>query len=215
MNQLLPKNWDSLHHAYLIVKDDVSSLWQELEDNLGFIRKANPDALSLELETFGIDEARDLSLWAIKKSFGERKVAVIKAPSITVEAQNALLKLFEEPTIGTHFFILISGSGNILGTLLSRVRLIDNIESVDNEKPKTPFLKSPISKRLKIIAPIIKDKDKLKAKGLLNQISKEINQNKKDIASLEMIINAERFLSGRAPSVKMIMEHLAISLPVI
>ena len=36
---------------------------------------------------------------------GSRKIFIIGANSFTREAQNALLKTFEEPTAGTHFFL--------------------------------------------------------------------------------------------------------------
>ena len=176
MNLKLPKDWGLLHHAYLISGTTTSEVWYFLE-SIGFIKQANPDALSLEIETFGIDEARSLFLWASKKSFGERKVSVISSNNFTLEAQNALLKLFEEPPTNTYFFVLLENIGIVISTLISRVHIleVDLEKNLEKEIGET-FLKSDLSERFKIINPIIKNKDKEEVRKLIWSLAGKIKK---------------------------------------
>lgn len=213
----LPKEWHKLHHAYIISGTDVDSIWDELYNTLSFEKKANPDVYSAEHETFGIDEARTLSNWAILKPIGgERKVAVISATSFTIEAQNALLKLFEEPGEGTYFFIIIPSIGSILPTLLSRVRTISLKEDSKVNKKFDLFLESPVAERLNIVNSIIKSKDKEKARDFikfLEQKMKDVILSKdKKYDSTKKILEVGKYIGSRGSSVKMILEYLAISL---
>jgi DNA polymerase III delta prime subunit len=207
MDLRTPGKLEKFNHAYVSSSLSLGDVWHMLED-AGFTKQGNPDVLELELETFGVDESRSLSLWAIKKPFGQnaeadRKVAVISTLSVTVEAQNALLKLFEEPPERTHFFLLTPQAKSLLPTLLSRVHTLD--EGVDLESDKAEkFLCGNVSERLKIIAPIIKNKDKEKARNLVSALS--------SLTKSEKLVEAERYLSGRSPSVKMILENLAVSM---
>ena len=205
------KNWASLHHAHVVKGASSTDLWNALKVDLAFKFQANPDANSIESETFGIDEARELSAWAIRRPFGERKVAVISTSSITSEAQNALLKLFEEPTPDTYFFLVLPSLGSVLPTLLSRVQVIEVDEAKKSEQGKI-FLDGDVSKRLKIIAPILKNKDKDRARNLVGEIAGDLDSGVLNKEKLETILFAERALQGRAPSLKMILELLSLTL---
>lgn len=169
---------------------------------LGLSRAGNPDVLLLELETFGVDESRSLSEWAIRKPFGDnRKVAVISAAAVTVEAQNALLKLFEEPPLKTHFFLLTPQARSLLATLLSRVHMLgENADGLLDKAEK--FISLDVGGRLKLISPIVKNKDKEKARLLVSALCQ--------LSRDERALQAEKYLSGRSPSVKIILEHLAV-----
>src|SRR3989344_4999324 len=93
----LSKN--SLHHAYLIEGDREKIVPEILEflKSLG-IEKGNPDFFHIELDSFKIDDARNLKSYATEKGFSmDKKVFLISANSFLLEAQNSLLKLFEEP----------------------------------------------------------------------------------------------------------------------
>lgn len=198
----LPGNIEQLNHAYISSVLAAGDIWSMLEEKNGLKKNGNPDVLELELETFGIDESRALIEWAIKKPFGyNKKIAVISALSVTIEAQNALLKLFEEPPEKTHFFLLTPQVGSILPTLLSRVRLLDKSQNIGLDKARE-FLAGNIRERLKMIAPIVKNKDKEKARNIVAAM----NRLMKD----ERLLQAEKYLSGRSPSIKIIMEYLAV-----
>lgn len=50
-----------------------------------------------------------------------RCVVIVDADCMTIEAQNALLKLLEEPPLNTHFILTSSSKRKLLSTVLSRV----------------------------------------------------------------------------------------------
>ncbi len=191
-----------MHHAYFISGGRADLVWQSLSGKRG-----NPDSLFLEFETLGIEEARALAAWALKKAFGERKVAVITLKSFTLEAQNALLKLFEEPPLDTYFFILLDNIGSILSTLLSRVMILNFGSQNDTTEEAESFLMADISKRFKIINQIIKNKDKEKTKALVSSLGRRLMKP----SEIETVLKAEKFLSGRVPSLKMILESLVLT----
>src|SRR6201984_1478779 len=99
---------DALHHAYLLIGEREvvkSSLFDFFDATLRIARVGNPDFSFLEYNTLTVDDARLLAESQSRKNFGSgRKIFVIAANTITEETQNALLKIFEEPTAGTHFF---------------------------------------------------------------------------------------------------------------
>ncbi|MCK4936703.1 MAG: AAA family ATPase [Elusimicrobiales bacterium] len=88
-------------------------------------------------QSLKIDTVREFSKYASKKPlFSEHKIFIINdADTLVTEAQNAMLKLLEEPPKNT-FIILISSNKNIfLSTVLSRCHLINfgplSIENVE------------------------------------------------------------------------------------
>src|SRR3989344_1690986 len=135
----LYKNSDQLHHAYFFVahkvEEEVEKLKHFLEEHVGVKTVGNPDVTHHQFKTLTIDDARALATSSERKSFGldmsrvpldieqSRKIFIIEVDFITEEAQNSLLKVFEEPTAGTHFFI-ISPQDILLSTLRSRMQVI-------------------------------------------------------------------------------------------
>lgn len=77
-------------------------------------------------KTIGVDEARDLSADALKKPYeSPRKVYIIPdGENLTVEAQNALLKILEEPPEYAVFIIIIPASSMLLQTIISRSAVV-------------------------------------------------------------------------------------------
>lgn len=84
--------------------------------------RQNPDFFSYSFDKFGIEQSRTIIDLAAKKSFGgTAKIFQLEFREATREAQNALLKLFEEPAPNTYFFVYAPASENIIGTLRSRL----------------------------------------------------------------------------------------------
>lgn len=214
--EFLPKDWDKVHHAYIVSGVEPSLIWQELEENLEFKKRGNPDAKEEIHETFGIEEARNLNEWAIMRPVASnRKVALISASVLTAEAQNALLKLFEEPPQGTYFFIVLPNALTILETLLSRIRVVSFKREAEDLKKFNSFLSDSIATRLSKVSPLIKSKDKEKVREVIRFLAEKINKEesqKKKHAMAEKMIQAERYIGVRGMSTKMILEYLALSL---
>lgn len=224
-------NNKKIHHANIVLGDGRLFVLNILENDLNFSFKANPDFLLVESESFGIDDARNLEKWAIGKPFlGGVKASLIIVSSITHEAQNALLKVLEEPPLGTYIFINIQNLGGLLATFLSRVRVLD----VSREYPKETvspkeknldnarkFFNAKINERFTMIRSLSKNEDKTPMRELVKNLEKvcfnDYAENKQsDKSKSEMaknVLTAKIFASARGSSPKMLLEWLSCVLP--
>lgn len=212
-------------HAYLIKNDGEHAtgiLKNAIEKIFKIKFDGNPDCHIAHFETFGIDEARKIKEDQEKRSFaGKHKFFLINTFALTHEAQNALLKVFEEPTVGTYIFLIIPSSAQILPTLKSRLFDLGTISSPQNDDNKLAldFLSKNAPERLKSIKKIIENKDKAAAVSLLNALEKilgekiNLNLSPSEIFILEELRKGREYLSGRSPSVKMILEHISLITP--
>ncbi len=221
-------NADNLHHAYFISGDravaekDVLSFIESLNISV----KGNPDVIFREYETFGIDDARWLKERQEKSAFGEaKKIFIINFNFITAQAQNALLKVLEEPTADTVFFIIAPSSAILLPTLRSRLSIISLSNSENtSSKGAENFLKADIDSRLKMAEKFKDTENETKKSELLNLISNiEIflkNKNpdmsslsQDELSSMVELVKLKRYLFGPSPKTAMIAEYLALRLP--
>lgn len=111
-------------------------------------------------ETFGIDDAREARRRAYLSS-AAKTFFIVSVEHTTSEAQNALLKIIEEPPKETHFFILAPSANTLLPTLRSRLRLIRCPPQSLSEKRKAEiaeFLMQHPGKRLRAVAQYASDK---------------------------------------------------------
>lgn len=101
---------------------------------------ANPDVKIISNQdkaSIGVDKIRELIKDVyIKPVMGEKKVIVIEnAHLLTAGAQNALLKVIEEPPAYAVFFLLCDNVSTILATVLSRTAKI-NLSPLDERELK-------------------------------------------------------------------------------
>jgi len=247
------------HHAYGIVSDvsvrlDIISF---LEGEHGIVARGNPDLIVQKYEVLTIDDARVLKTAHSTRPFssrddkdgnGGRKFFILEIDSITHEAQNALLKIFEEPNEYAHFFLIIPSEELLLPTLRSRLFMVrsrsllvpdslykgsarheavhDSTESsadslrtgvVKVDKNLVNFLSSSKAERLafvdKLAADIADDKKpKSAALDFCADLSKGLHHDgvEKNATALVAIAKAESYLRDRAPSIKQLLEYVAL-----
>lgn len=158
-----------LHHAHIIegVHDEVvPALVLALARHFGIETKGNPDLTIQYHESLGVDEARALKDMQTRAAFGgARKIFIIGAKSFTHEAQNALLKTFEEPTAGTHFFIILPRAEMLLPTLLSRVLVVNGTGAPEDESKALAekFIDASLEDRFAMIKKLAEKKAGLNA----------------------------------------------------
>lgn len=216
------KNTGGIHHAYIIEGQNEpirEKLLAFIEHDLEHPIQGNPDFWHEKFDTFTIDDARALrEQQALKAIAYPRKIFVLEVYSMTAEAQNALLKIFEEPSAGTHFFIITNSADVFLPTLRSRVIVVEDDGKTDAQKALIQkFRSSLMAERMNMIAPIIEEKDKAAAgnfiDGLIIELSKK--QTAESASLLKELLQMRSYLADRSPSLKLILEHIAVTLPII
>lgn len=221
-------------------KEEGIRIVHELMNEFGIATTGNPDFHEYVLDVLLLEHANNLRReQSFYGAGGAKKIFLVAFNTIGHEAQNALLKTLEEPTEGTHFFFITETREHLLPTFLSRVQVIANQSLVASGQwlGKTAgeeFLAASISERMKMIEPMTKAKtdDKPKAKenardfleslerALYRGVSlalegdssvKDVGTSRDATSALENVILAKRHLSGRAPSLKLLLEHLALT----
>lgn len=201
-----------LHHANIIVEQNNSCnfVFDILKNQLDFLVQNNPDFLLLENLNFGIDEARNFGAWIINKPLvGEVKVAILLVKSITHEAQNALLKILEEPPIGTYIFIQVGSLGGILPTFLSRLRILNVPKEFSDTSGGSEFLKGDIKKKFLIIKTLARKVDKSEMQKLIGNLEENAYKTSSDNLDLKNILKAKVFANIRGSSPRILLEWLA------
>ena len=203
----------NLHHANLLVgtPEEAESYLRSLCDSLDIKLANNPDFFAFRTETFGIDEARELRLLSTRKSITSRKIFLITPMRLTLEAQNALLKTFEDPSPDTLFFLAVREEGLVVSTLRSRmqaIRIHGNNASMSAEAEK--FLSLSIKNRL-LFAKSFADEEKnlsVFLDDLLCLLRKQSGMQK----SLEKVYNIKRSIGDSITIPRLVLEHLSLVL---
>lgn len=206
-----------LHHAYVIEGDKDSilvDLFADLKEHYGMEREGNPDFVIHEVDTLGIDHARSLAYDHIKRPLqSPRRVFIFAFNKILHEAQNALLKVFEEPSKYATLILITPSAQSLLPTLLSRVERITHA-SLARESERNDaraFLASTISERMARIKKLIDAKDDEKTGRFVAGLIGELRSHglDKNASALGEVLFVEQYLGDRGASHKMLLEHLA------
>ncbi len=211
------KKEGNIHHAYLIEGPLIGNregLFDFLSNTFKHAIQANPDFWHGTFDQFSIDDARALKEAQAQKALsGDRKVFVIETQGMTIEAQNSLLKIFEEPTQGTHIFILIPSSYSIIPTLKSRLQLIADQSDYQKMASVKAFIGASIGDRLKMVGEMVEAKDKAGAIELVEGLLHEFHK-KGTPEILKNLLKVRSYMNDRSPSLKLLLEHTAVILPV-
>ena len=221
------------HHAFVIKAEaeegiEVAQEWVEKE--LGIKVQSNPDIIVLRYGLFSVEDARKVAELAAGAPFvGEHKVVIIAASRAYHEAQNALLKLFEEPPPRTYLFLILPSLGSLLPTLRSRVQVLNThvgrTTSYIPEGAAEEFMKANKEKRSALIKKLTSGKDeeerrenREEAIAIVNGIEAAVYRNrgftKPPVAALlRDIATLRAYLYDRSAPVKMILEHLSLVIP--
>lgn len=119
--------------------------------------------------SIGIDEIKNLQIKIFLKPIkSEKKAIVIKdSDHLTIEAQNALLKVLEEPPGHTIIILNVENIEHLLPTIISRCQIVtlqsDEIKFEDQEKREiqeliADFSTIKVGERLKLAERMSKDK---------------------------------------------------------
>ena len=227
------------HHAFVIeaeAEEGIKAAQAWAREQLGMKIENNPDMVVLRYGLLSVEDARRVAELAASAPFvGDYKVIVISASRAYHEAQNALLKVFEEPPKGTYLFLIMPSLGGLLPTLRSRVQVLDAMKdlggpSSDERPPRSnipevakEFIKANKDKRSAIIKKLTSGKDEDEKRGnreealaIMNSIEAVAYRSQtsvKHTALLSDIATLRGYLHDRSAPVKMILEHLSLVIP--
>lgn len=218
------------HHAYCIVgaEDAQLEILSFLKEKQGVSIQGNPDVFVRTYEILTIDDARELKDMHATRPFSSRggdvarRFFVIVIRSITHEAQNALLKMLEEPNGYALFFIVIPSDESLLPTVRSRLYMVrttrSDLVSATRSDLVRDFLASPLASRVAFADKLSADisdgkKPKSAALEFCADLSKLLHDSgiEKNAAPLAAIARTESYLRDRAASVKQLLEYMALS----
>lgn len=204
------------HHAYLLLGERTQALsyLENLLHEVGFETVGNPDFFLYEEILFGIDDARDLIRRASEKAFGSRKVFFISSERMSAEAENALLKVFEDPFPHTHFFVSVRDEELLESTLRSRMMPVSvrgeaNPTSSESDVARG-FLSLPLKKRMALAKEFGEGKHNLSL--FLDELLTLLRLEKDSQDKLQKVFEARRFSDDRSVLPRIIVEHLAVVL---
>src|SRR3989338_11528903 len=212
---------NGMHHANLLVgaPEEAESYLRSLCDSLDIKLANNPDFFAFRTETFGIDEARKLRLLSTRKAVTPRlrsgqalgKIFFIAPMRLTLEAQNALLKTFEDPFPGTYFFLATRVEGLIVPTLRSRMQTIRLSQDLTlGSRDAETFLSLSIKDRLLFARSFALEEKSLSVflDSLLFLLRKQGGKGE----LLKNVYNVRRLVGNSLVTPRLVIEHLSLVL---
>jgi hypothetical protein len=205
------------HHATLFVHPDrkeyTTLLWEEL-------KQASPAHVLYDKTVIDIDTARALKTWA-NTSYSTKKTALISFHTITIPAQNALLKMLEEPQETSSFILVTSNKEALIPTLYSRLQHKPLTSTVSPDVTAKLFLETPTAERIKLpyIIQLLETKDEEGRKDregvqhfilmLVSLLREYPEHSAKTLITLQMA----SYAGDPSSSGKAILEYLSLLLP--
>lgn len=221
-------------HAYYVESEQEQGIEQVrsfAEKELLMEGKANPDIIVLRYTVCSVDNARKVLTYAYQSGVSGQKLIVLATERLFHEAQNALLKVFEEPPVGTTLVLVIPSLGILLPTLRSRLIEIPGNASSDTRisDMAESFMQASQSEREKIVKKLLdrskSDKEsekqlaRVEVQHLIAGITRMVHQSwrKKATKEQELLLRElEVFtplLYQPSAPVKLILEHLLLTVP--
>ena len=118
---------------------------------------SNFDILTFDAsENKGIETARELLTKSFRKPFNSRflTLIVLEADNLTIEAQNSLLKLLEEPPVETQIILTTVNRNSLLPTVASRcleISIKSENRAKSNQSAFENFFRLKLSARLELL----------------------------------------------------------------
>lgn len=203
----------SFFGAYLVRagEESLKTLAPLLYERAG--GSGSPDVLILDHASVGVEEVRQINLFASLRPIGGQKYIVVRTSSMTSEAQHALLKTVEEGSGSSVFFFILPPGAPVLPTLLSRCTTLKLHEKDSGERTAgEEFLALGYAERLKVVEKMGKDSDRESARQLVRSLLSAADKGRFRADSLRDLLRAEQDLALSGSSIKSVIGHLALTL---
>jgi len=200
------------HHALLYIGQDSFDL-----DKFSKEKKSTHDVVVQRYAEFRINDARSLVVLATHTPINHsQRCFVIIADSIAIEAQNALLKLLEEPP-AVSSFVFVLPRNTLLPTLKSRFMIMEgNVPKATLSPLFLEFIGETVPGRFSLIASAIDKKAVLDLATLRESLLHYLSYKRQVLRpeQVERIHWLATQMPLRGASVKMLWEDVAFILPV-
>jgi hypothetical protein len=199
------------HHAYGI--ESSHSVFSELQEVLPLDHFSY--VVQRKYETFKVDDARMIKSLQSEKT-EKASLFILEFSLINKEAQNALLKVLEEPASQTYFFLVFPNTKKLLPTLQSRLQIVMHTpqETGDLRISAKELSEIDLQKRFNLIKDLTDKKSELKITKsevlhFLNDCEVYFHAQKKHDV-LPVLFQARESMNANGSSVKMILEMVVI-----
>ena len=203
-------------HALLIVSPEqtVAALPEE-------VRIPGPDVHHESVDVLTIDLVRKLKQLAYEApTHSDVRWLVLMAHEYTHTAQNALLKLLEEPPARTKIVMLANNTQQLLPTVRSRLEIVYAASTAGAElgtEEVQAWLSMSVGERLEKVVELHKKPDsKIVLSHYITTCVALVTQRHVylDLEQKQIAADAIRWLSSSGSSKKYLLEALALSLPI-
>ena len=220
--------------SYLFISTDKEKLQGKIEARLtehhvdqfdtNVLELANFETAKSAKKSWGIDDVKQLQKKIVLKPFaGTWKATILwDADALTPEAQNALLKLLEEPPANTLIILTAASQESILPTIISRCFVFEIPETADYSDDLKHeiflyFQASPsLSERLKRAESLSKNKyDALKwISQTMNILHTQLLEKETDLTlrRLQSLQKTYLIIKSTNTNLRLTLEHLFLNL---
>lgn len=217
-----------MHMQYIgayVVRGSANALdavLQKLEKEKA-VERDSPDLFVKSYRSFGVDDASELRGRVRGKPVRDAyRTFLLFVPSMTTEAQNALLKTLEEPAANAVFFLITPSPETLLPTIRSRVQML-HVDSEEGEMVVDPddFLAASWDMRITMLKPLYDhDEDEGRDVGsviaFLQSLERRFAKAKPSIersAGIHAIYRARKYVSDKGSLLKSLLEQVALLAP--
>ncbi len=208
-----------IHHAHFLVgprEDIVDNLIASLEKHFGIVFGNHSDALHIRYTTMSINDTHFLREREERKAFVYPKIFIVAFEAISFDAQQALLKLLEEPKPETYFF-LVAPQDTLAPTLRSRVLTV-HVRRGTVISGKDIVAKNP-AERLALVKDMTtsitnEEKTKQDAIDLISVLEDYVYKTEdypRRLEALHALSSARTFLHQSGAPIKLILEYVMVS----
>lgn len=188
------------HHAYVYYASDTAVLPLVLQ-------KPSVDTEHFSTPRWGIADSRRVQEAALRAPLtASQRSIIIHFAQATVEAQNALLKVLEEPNSSTVFYLLVPNPQQLLETVRSRLQPVALEQTGRDTTEYQQFVSLPLAERLERVVQAAKEKDTTWQHAVFSGALLDTTLP----APTRLLL--DQYKQSPGASVKMLLEELALTL---
>ena len=187
-------------------------------EELGVVLERNPDVMRVLHGDIKVEDAEQIRAHMSRAPFGEKIVCFVDIERATQQAQNALLKVFEEPHERACVICMAPSRVVLLPTILSRLHEVSvetetasQTDTLDTVQARAFLAGTPVQ-RSEIVQKILKEHDRIVTKRFVDMLE-QLLYRKGDMRALKEIAFVQEYVKDNGSSGKMLLEHLVVTLP--